>query len=204
MTDFDLRARDWDCDPLKVERARKVADAIRKNSRLTPGLVALEYGCGTGLLSFALQPSLGSITLADSSAGMLKVLRDKIAASGLHNMSPLRLDLATDPLPDQRFDIIYSMMTLHHIADTRRVLAGFYTLLNQPGCLFIADLDKEDGSFHGSDFDGHNGFDQAELTADLVRAGFGQVRFSIVHEMVKVVGGKPRSYPLFLMTAEKG
>ena len=204
MTDFNLRARDWDNDPLKVERARKVADAIRKNVRLTPGMTALEYGCGTGLLSFALQSSLGSITLADSSAGMLEVLREKIAASGIHNMNPLRLDLATDPLLDQRFDIIYSMMTLHHIVDTRKVLADFYTLLDQPGKLFIADLDREDGSFHGAGFDGHNGFDQAELTADLKQAGFGQVRFSTVYEMVKEVGGKPRSYPLFLMVAEKG
>jgi ubiquinone/menaquinone biosynthesis C-methylase UbiE len=204
MTDFNLRARDWDSDPLKVERARKVADAIRKNVRLTPGMTALEYGCGTGLLSFALQSSLGSITLADSSAGMLEVLREKIAASGIHNMNPLRLDLATDPLLDQRFDIIYSMMTLHHIVDTRKVLADFYTLLDQPGKLFIADLDREDGSFHGAGFDGHNGFDQAELTADLEQAGFGQVRFSTVYEMVKEVGGKPRSYPLFLMVAEKG
>lgn len=204
MTDFNLRARDWDNDPLKVERARKVADAIRKNVRLTPDMTALEYGCGTGLLSFALQSSLGSITLADSSAGMLEVLREKIAASGIHNMNPLRLDLATDPLLDQRFDIIYSMMTLHHIVDTRKVLADFYTLLDQPGKLFIADLDREDGSFHGAGFDGHNGFDQAELTADLEQAGFGQVRFSTVYEMVKEVGGKPRSYPLFLMVAEKG
>jgi len=204
MTDFDLRARDWDSDPLKVERARKVADAIRTILRPTPGLTALEYGCGTGLLSFALRSSLGSITLADSSAGMLEVLREKIAASGMRNMNPLRLDLATDPLPDQRFDVIYSMMTLHHVADTPKILADFSSLLNRPGNLFIADLDLEDGSFHGPGFDGHNGFDRAELTADLEQAGFGQVRFSTVHEMVKQVGGKPRSYPLFLMVAEKG
>ena len=204
MTDFDLRARDWDSDPLKVERACKVADAIRKNLRPSPGLIALEYGCGTGLLSFALHSSLGSITLADSSAGMLEVLREKINTSGVHNMNPLRLDLATDPLPDQRFDIIYSMMTLHHIADTRKVLADFFTLLNRPGNLFIADLDQEDGLFHGPGFDGHNGFDRAELIADLERAGFGQVHFWTVHEMVKQVGGKPHSYPLFLMMAEKG
>jgi 2-polyprenyl-3-methyl-5-hydroxy-6-metoxy-1,4-benzoquinol methylase len=135
---------------------------------------------------------------------MLEVLREKITASGVHNMNPLRLDLATDPLPDQRYDIINSMMTLHHIADTRKVLADFFTLLNRPGDLFIADLDQEDGSFHGPGFDGHNGFNQVELTADLERTGFGQVRFWTVHEMVKQVGGKPRSYPLFLMVAEKG
>ncbi len=79
MTNFDERARDWDSDPKKVERARVVADAIRKTIPLSQEMKALEYGCGTGLLSFALQPDLGEITLADTSQGMLDVLREKIA-----------------------------------------------------------------------------------------------------------------------------
>ena len=203
MTDFDLRARDWDSDPLKVERATKVADAIRKNVRLTPAMTGLEYGCGTGLLSFALHTSLGPLTLADSSTGMLEVLREKITAGRLQDMTPLQLDLTTDPLPEKRFDILYTSRTLHHIPDTRKVLAGFYSLLNRPGSLCIADLDKEDGSFHDAGFDGHHGLDRAKLSADLEQAGFRQVRFSTVFRIMKEVGGKSRSYPLFLMVAEK-
>ena len=73
MTSFDERAKDWDSDPKKVERARVVAEAIRKAIPLEHSMKALEYGCGTGLLSFALQPDLGQITLADTSQGMLDV-----------------------------------------------------------------------------------------------------------------------------------
>jgi len=200
---FDLRAKDWDCDPSKVERARLVADAIRQKVHLTSGITAMEYGCGTGLLSFALQPWLGAITMADSSLGMLDVLRGKIALGGITNMSPLRLDLASDPLPELRFDTIYSLMTLHHIPDTRKVLKDFYALLNHPGILCISDLDSEDGSFHGPGFEGHHGFDRTGLTADLMAAGFGRVHFSTVYEMQKEVDGKRRNYPLFLMVAEK-
>ena len=203
MTDFDLRARGWDSDPLKVERARRVAEAIRKNVPLTPGMDGLEYGCGTGLLSFALHASLGRITLADSSAGMLAVLREKITVSGVRNMTPLRLDLSTDTLPDERYDIIYTLMTLHHIPNTLQTLTDFFALLKSPGYLCIADLDREDGSFHGAGFDGHNGFDRTELTEDLEEAGFGHIRFSTVYRMVREGNGKPRSYPLFLMVAEK-
>jgi cyclopropane fatty-acyl-phospholipid synthase-like methyltransferase len=54
VTNFDERAKDWDSDPLKVERARIVAEYIRSVLPLRPGMSALEYGCGTGLLSFAL------------------------------------------------------------------------------------------------------------------------------------------------------
>ncbi len=51
MTNFDERAREWDSDPKKVERARAVAEAIRRSIPLSSGMNALEYGCGTGLLA---------------------------------------------------------------------------------------------------------------------------------------------------------
>jgi ubiquinone/menaquinone biosynthesis C-methylase UbiE len=203
MTDFDLRARDWDSDPLKVERAQRVAEVIQKNVSLTPGMTALEYGCGTGLLSFALHSSLSRITLADSSAGMLAVLREKIAASSVQNMTPLLLDLSTDPLPDERYDIIYTLMTLHHIPNTLQALTNFFALLKSPGYLCVGDLDNEDGSFHGDGFKGHKGFDRMELTEDLEEAGFEYIHFSTVYRMARERNGTPESYPLFLMVAEK-
>ena len=122
MTDFDSRAKDWDEVPGRVERANAVAAAIREQVALSRAMKALEYGCGTGLLSFALQAELGSITLADSSSGMLEVLREKIARGGITNMSPFRLDLAVDPVPAERFDLVYTLMTLHHIPDTAKIL----------------------------------------------------------------------------------
>ena len=121
VINFDERAKDWDSDPAKVERARVVADAIRAAVPLKPGMTALEYGCGTGLLSFALQTEFASITLADTSQGMLDVLAGKIQSAGVRNMHPLRLDLSSDPLPDSRFGIIYSLMALHHIPETETV-----------------------------------------------------------------------------------
>src|ERR1043165_7349852 len=98
MTNFDERAKDWDSDPAKVERARVAADAIRKAIPLAKEMKAFEYGCGTGLLSFALQSNLGQITLADTSQGMLDVLKEKIAGAGVMNMHPVRLDLTSDLL----------------------------------------------------------------------------------------------------------
>lgn len=79
MSGFDSRARQWDANPLFVERAERVAKAIRARVPLDRSWHALDYGCGTGLLSFPLQDALGHITLQDSSAGMLEVLREKIA-----------------------------------------------------------------------------------------------------------------------------
>ena len=201
MNEFDVKARSWDDDPVKRERARVIAEAIKASVPLNDTMSALEYGCGTGLLSFALRPSLGSIILADSSEGMLEVLRDKLRSSGISTMRPVALDLAVEPLPDERVDLIYSAMTLHHVPDTDQLLGRFRALLNPAGILCIADLDQEDGSFHGPEFTGHKGFDRQELAAKASRAGFREIRFSTVFALEKEVAGTRRVFPVFLMVA---
>jgi ubiquinone/menaquinone biosynthesis C-methylase UbiE len=204
MTNFDERARDWDSDPAKVERARTVAEAIRRAIPLSNDMKALEYGCGTGLLSFALQSDLGQITLADTSTGMLEVLREKIANSGVTNIHPVLLDLASDHLPTERYDLTYSLMTLHHLQDVNDMLAKFRDLLRSDGYLLVADLDKEDGSFHtDGSTDVHLGFDRKELQQAAEDIGFGNVRFSTAYEIKKRIGSEEKTFPVFLMTAQK-
>lgn len=204
MTNFDERAKDWDSDLNKVERARVVANAIRKAIPLSSEMKALEYGCGTGLLSFALGSDLGQITLADTSQGMLEVLKEKIANAGVKNMHPVRLDLACDPLPMERYDLTYSLMTLHHIHDVGDMLSKFHALLVPNGYLLAADLDKEDGTFHtDGTTDVHLGFDRAELQQLVENAGFGNVTFTTAYEIKKKMGNKEKTFPIFLMVAQK-
>ena len=202
-TDFDARAATWDDDPLKVERAQAVADAIVRNVALDRSMRALEYGCGTGLLSFMLRPRLGHITLADVSDGMLAVAAGKVAAANDAAMRTVKLDLAADALPDERYDVVYSLMTLHHIPDTDAILRRFHAVLAQPGWLCIADLDTEDGSFHGPGVDVHHGFDRAALAAKARAAGFASVEFTTAHVMTKAVDGQLKPFPIFLMVARK-
>ncbi|MEO8354676.1 MAG: class I SAM-dependent methyltransferase [Chloroflexota bacterium] len=204
MTNFDERAKDWDTDPKKVERARVVADNIRKVVPLSNDMKALEYGCGTGLLSFALQSDLGQITLADTSQGMLDVLSEKIAMAGVTNMQPVRLDLATDPLPAERYHLTYSLMTLHHIHNVNDILVKFWELLEPNGFLLVADLDREDGSFHtDGSTDVHLGFDRDELRKVVETIGFGNVTFTTAHEIRKKINNVEKTFPVFLMSAQK-
>ena len=203
MNEFDQKAKNWDDDPVRVSRARAVADAIRRHVPLTPDMSAMEYGCGTGLLSFELRSDIGPITMADSSDGMLLVLRDKIAALGAVNMNPVKLDLAVDPLPTDRFDLVYNLMTLHHIPDTERALRSFYALLRPNGWLAICDLDREDGSFHDPGFDGHNGFDRSVLEQTLKNVGCIDVRTETAYQLERERGGMKRVYPLFLLLGRR-
>jgi ubiquinone/menaquinone biosynthesis C-methylase UbiE len=200
---FDSKARQWDENPVFQERGLKIAQAIRQAVPLHPQMSALDYGCGTGLLSFPLKDELGAILMADSSSGMLDVVAEKIAAQGVSNMTPVKLDLLIDPPPTQRFDLIVTSMTLHHVRDTDHILRVFHDLLNPGGYLCIADLDQEDGSFHGPEVDVHHGFDQADLSRRAAQAGFADSRFQTVFSIAKARETGTRNYPVFLMTARR-
>lgn len=200
---FDESAPTWDSDPVKVARALAVAEGIRNRVPLTRQMHALEYGCGTGLLGFALQACLGRITLADSSPGMLATLDEKIAAARSSNLHSMKLDLTSDPLPAERYDLICSLMTFHHIDDTGGLLRDLFALLGSPGYLCVADLDTEDGSFHGPGFAGHNGFDRGLLEHAAQAVGFHSIEFATVFHMSKPDSTGQTEFPVFLMVAAK-
>lgn len=201
VENFDLLATEWDNDPARIDRARMVADELIKDIKLADGMTALEYGCGTGLLSFQLRDSFKSITMADNSEGMLAVLLKKIMTAGVSNLTPLKLDLAVDEPLTTSYDVIFTLMTMHHVIDVEGILLKFRKMLNPSSYLCIADLDEEDGSFHGKGFDGHNGFDRRGLALKLESIGFRVVADRIIYQVVKVRDGQERRYPLFLMTA---
>jgi predicted TPR repeat methyltransferase len=193
---FDEKAAAWDADPAKVERAATVAQRIAATIPLDRSMRLLEYGAGTGLVTQALRDSVGPVTLADTSTGMREVVQAKIDAGVLVDARVWALDLATEPPPDDRFDLIVTVMTLHHIPSLDGVLAGFAHLLEPGGHLCIVDLEKEDGSFHGVDFDGHHGFERSALAAELSAAGFDDIAVTDCGQMVR----DGVTYPLFLAT----
>lgn len=51
MSEFDHKAREWDQNTQYHERAAAVAASLLEMVPLRPGLKALEFGAGTGLLS---------------------------------------------------------------------------------------------------------------------------------------------------------
>ncbi len=200
--DFDSRAKDWDLNPEKRKKAEIVAGAIMNKVQPSKECTAFEYGCGTGLVSFFLQPFLKRIVLADNSRGMLEVVRSKIEKSSVMNMTAIEIDLTkSDPPLGEQFDLVYTFLTMHHVIDVSEVLWKFHSMLRAGGHLCIADLDKEDGSFHGEGFSGHNGFDREEMKSLAERAGFINVEFQTIDRVIRGHEGKgKREYPFFLMT----
>jgi ubiquinone/menaquinone biosynthesis C-methylase UbiE len=204
MNTFDERARTWDSNPVNWERSQAIAQKIQQKMALSPDMVAMEYGAGTGTLSLMLKDLVKEIILMDSSVEMVKVMKQKIKSSGVNHLKPLLFDLETNDYKDQTFDLIITQMVMHHVGDINRIIGKFYTLLNDGGHLAIADLYTEDGSFHGEGFEGHLGFDPDRLGDQLKQAGFK----NITHERCFVMKKQTdkfglKEFPIFLLTAKK-
>lgn len=182
--DFDERAATWDDDPAKVERGTWVADAVADAIELGDDTRLLEYGAGTGLASQALVGRVGAITLTDPSAGMRTVMERKVEEGVFPAGTRVwDLDLARDDVPDERFDLVLAVMSLHHVGTPglATVLQGLADLLEPTGRLCVVDLEEDvEGAFHEEhdDFDGFHGFRHADLAGRLESAGFADVEFT--------------------------
>ena len=159
--DFDAVAARWDEEPRRVQLASEVVAAIRLEIPLTTEMTALDYGCGSGLVTLGLHPFVGRITGADSSQGMLDVLAGKISQGGIGNVDTIFIDLEQQEQLGGSYDLIVSSMTMHHVRDVAALVGSLVQRLNPGGWLALADLESEDGSFH-EDPTGiqHHGFDR--------------------------------------------
>lgn len=197
--DFDAVAGIWDEEPRRVKLAGEIAAAICSRLSLSTDWNALELGCGTGLVTLALAPRLGSITGIDSSPAMLDKLAKKVHTSGISNVKTALCDLSAGEMPDGNFHLIVSAMTLHHIQDPEPLFSSLTSRLYPGGWIAFADLEAEDGSFH-EDPTGvfHNGFSRTELTTLLERSGFDLISIT---EAARIQKGD-RTYPVLLVLAQ--
>lgn len=199
---FDALAREWDLVPHHARRTADIAALLKERIPLG-GMVALEVGAGTGLLSFALAGELSRVVASDPSQGMVDILEDKIRQSGIGNISCVRCGDDLEGV-DGPFDLVLLQMALHHVPDPRAFLRRASDRIRQGGWIAVADLDSEDGSFHGPDVaDVHFGFDRSEIVEWFARSGFEPISIETVHTMSRQGPQGPRNYPIFLATARK-
>jgi 2-polyprenyl-3-methyl-5-hydroxy-6-metoxy-1,4-benzoquinol methylase len=201
---FDKEAAAWDDNPMRVKLANDVADAIIAEAKPAGTMDALDFGCGTGLVTLALQPLVKAITGADSSQGMLDVLNAKVEQRGLTNVSTQLVNFEHGERISGAFDLVVSSMTMHHVPDTATLLKQLAGHLRSGGTLCIADLDNEDGSFH-HDNTGvfHYGFDRVALKGLFEAAGFSDVRDTTAARIVRPGEKGSRGFSVFLTIGRK-
>jgi len=203
--DFDKEAAQWDSNPGRVKLAQDVADAMIRELSPAKDQDALDFGCGTGLVTLKLQPLVRSITGVDSSRGMLDVLASKVRGLGVANVRTQFVDLEQGGKVEGRYHLIVSSMTLHHVPDPAVLISLLAGVLLQGGTLAVADLDTEDGSFHGDNTGVlHLGFDRLRIKRLFEQAGLSAVRDVTAAVVLKEIGGKGRrEFPVFLIMGKK-
>jgi tRNA (cmo5U34)-methyltransferase len=200
---FDEHAATWDENPRRILMVNRVIEVLFKEIGFKKTDKILDYGCGTGLLGYGLLEKVGAITFCDTSEGMLEQVKKKKEFYGYQNVSIVKADLLKDNIPET-FDLIFSMLVLHHVEDIKGILLNFSAHLKKNGVFCWIDLDKEDGSFHGDDSIPHFGFGKEKSQEIIKNIGFESFFYSSELYVEKEVDGLMRKYPLFILAARKG
>jgi ubiquinone/menaquinone biosynthesis C-methylase UbiE len=121
--------------------AHVVEHYLRKRTRFViehcPRGSGLDVGCGTGALAARLAAEGFRMSGVDPSEGMLGVLREQ--APGVEAMQGSGTEL---PFPDDGFDLVLTVATLHHIAapgDVARTLAEMVRVARPGGRILVWD-----------------------------------------------------------------
>lgn len=144
--------------------------------RLLPPLDAVDFGCGTGVLSVELARWARRVTAIDHSADALAQARARAAREGVSNLTFLQADLTSLPLGTGETDLVVLSQSLHHVADPKRVLAEAARLLKPQGKLVVLELLPHQETWVKSRL-GHQvlGFEPQALKAAMEAVGLEQL-----------------------------
>ena len=195
---FAHKSKSWDMNSKRVKNAKEIAKGITDNIEFSSDMKLMDFGAGTGLLSFFIAPLVEHITAVDNSPSMLEEFKKK-SSEFQCKTEILELDLSQESI-DKRFDGVISSMTIHHIEDIKKLFEKLYNILNSGGFIAIADLESEDGTFH-SDNRGvfHFGFNTEELEKIAEEVGFINIRFIQANTIKK----PHQDFRVFLMLANR-
>lgn len=199
MTDlFNDKADDWDANDMVKQLSSAIGNSILNNVSINDQMNIMDFGAGTGLISSHIASLVKNIVAVDTSEAMLTQLASKPELQ--NKVKTVCQDITIKPL-SERFDLIVSAMAMHHVKDTDKLLEVFAKHLNSGCKIALADLDKEDGSFHPQDIQGvyHDGFERSELQTLLTKHGFVDIHFYTAHTVYK----EGKQYPIFLVVASK-
>jgi ubiquinone/menaquinone biosynthesis C-methylase UbiE len=202
LSRFDEKAKDWDKKQTTLDKTDACIDNLKKHLDFSKIKSILDYGCGTGLVGFALKDDSNEVLGLDSSNGMVEEFNKKAKDKNLKNIKAQKHDILHDNLPKNSFDLIISSMSLHHIENIELFFQKSFESLKNAGYICINDLDKENGTFHAKyNNEGvyHFGFSKDELINVCTKIGFSNFIFEIVY----IYERENRNFPIFNFIAKK-
>lgn len=195
---FAHKASSYDKNKSRVENVDNIANAVRNAIPFNKNMHIADFGSGTGLLLERVAPQVGKITAIDISSSMNEQLNNKRSQLSCE-LEILEVDLSKTYI-DHTFDGIISSMTMHHVQNIPAMFDKFYAMVKEGGFIAIADLDKEDGSFHSEDAGVfHCGFERQKIQQVAIDAGFKNVALTTASAVHKPQG----SFDVFLLVGYK-
>ncbi len=136
---FDPREFEKLKKPERLERENP--EVIWENMGLKDDSTFIDIGCGVGFaaIPFAKKMPEGKVYACDISEEMLEMLKKEIDKAGVKNVTPVKMDEVSVPLPDAIADVVL-MQNLHHELDNSvDNLKECRRLLKQGGLMAVID-----------------------------------------------------------------
>lgn len=134
---FDALAADWDAEEPSADTMAARLSAHADLLELGSGLSLLEVGCGTGKTTgwLAGQVAPGRVTAIDFSEKMIELARQKPIDADF-----ACLDVCSDDLGRDVYDVILCFHSFPHFRDQRAALKNFAAALKPAGRLIVMHL----------------------------------------------------------------
>ncbi len=194
---FEMMANTYDTNE-RFHIAKVAADAIREYLVDTKNRLAIDFGCGTGLVGMNLLKEFKSVLFLDSSQNMIHQINQKIIDFNLQNAETMCFDIETEGNLDLRVDYIFMAQVLLHIKDVDLILSRLYNVLNENGHLIIVDFDKNEAISNDMV---QNGFEQKKLTEHMKQFGYRDIRSKTFYSGSKIFMNQDAS--MFVLDAKK-
>jgi ubiquinone/menaquinone biosynthesis C-methylase UbiE len=110
-------------------RVRRLLAPLRADER------ALDVGCGTGALAYALAPLVGEVVGVDSSEDYLAAAREEAPPNCTFAIG----DAEALPFPYGDFDLVGCLRVLHHVRRPELVVAELARVTRRGGTILLAD-----------------------------------------------------------------
>jgi len=162
------------------------------------GSTVCEIGAGDGELTIAAARIVGPgghVLTSELGEERVKTLREKVAGSGLPQISVIAGDAAKTNFPDGGCDGLFLRSVYHHFADPPAMTAAMLAAVRAGGRVAVIDFtppDKEAPRPADRGRDGTHGVRPETVAREMNQAGFETVSSEMSQRTLMVVFSKPK------------
>jgi ubiquinone/menaquinone biosynthesis C-methylase UbiE len=131
----ESRQREEDCETMLREL------------QLDAGMHVCDMGCGNGFYTLSLAERVGrsgTVYAVDIQQEMLRLLEERMADTGLHNIKLILGSVADPRLPAKTLDIVLCVDVYHEFSHPEQMLAAIRAALKPDGRLVLVEFREED------------------------------------------------------------